>query len=605
MCGIVGIIGKYKLNLIVQCLKELQNRGYDSAGLSTINNNEYITFKEINKESIDNLDIITKNYKEDFYNSISHTRWATHGGITTNNCHPHISNNGKINLVHNGIIENYKELKELLIENNYIFYSDTDSEVIVNLIEYYYKQDNNNNKNIESFKIAIEKTINKLSGTWALLIQHLDFSDMIFALKKGSPLIIGKSNNNNINVHIITSEVSGFNNLISEYHELETDKIYIIKNNELDSEIESDSKPVIESQKEIVIEYNIKIKKNTSVNLGNFKHWTLKEIYDQSNLIDKITNNGSRIRNNNIYFGGLEKYKDKILNSDNLLLFGCGTSYNSCLYAKYYIQKLTNYKNILCYDACNFNINDIPKMSKNCCIFVSQSGETKDLFSVLTTIKNQNLSNINIGIINVVDSLIARTVDCGIYLNMNKEVSVASTKIFTAQSLILILLGVYLSNDDLLKINYINDIKNLDKLIKDEIENSNIDDNTLDNLSNYNNGFIIAEEELYPIALETALKFKEMAYFHIEALTNNSLKHGPLTLVSENKFINILLGYNESTKQEILARKGNIINIHNSNNNLFKSILLIIKLQKYCYYLAIKKGINPDFPRNLAKVVTV
>ena len=600
MCGIVGIIGNFKPKLTIECLKQLQNRGYDSAGISILEQNSGLTtFKEINKESINVLLYKTQNLKKDYYNCISHTRWATHGGITQDNCHPHLSNDCKINLVHNGIIENYQEVKDLLIKNGFTFYSDTDSEVIVNLIEYNYGNSNNNNNNslLDNFKLSIEKSINYLNGTWALLIQHTEIPDTIFAIKRGSPLVMGINNN----LKIITSEISGFNNLLFEYSELESDKLYIISNNN-----------------NIQLSFNLKINKCNNENIGSFEHWTLKEINDQKRLISNITNNGSRIKENRVIFGGLEKYKNLMQNCDNLLLFGCGTSYNSCLYAKHYIQNITHFKNILCFDACNFNFDSIPKNSKNCCLFVSQSGETKDLFEILNNIKKERKSEINIGIINVVDSLIARTVDCGIYLNMNKEVSVASTKIFTAQCLTLILFGIYLCENQITCNNYINNIRNLEKLIIDEVD-SEINNDNLDKLFKSNNGFIIGDSELYPIALEASLKFKEITYLHIEALTSKSLKHGPLALVSENNFINILLLDNPSScKQEILARDGKIIEIGNASNasnasnannnnykNLFSSLLYNIKLEKICYYLSIKKGINPDFPRNLAKVVTV
>ena len=475
------------------------------------------------------------------------------------------------------------------------FYSDTDSEVIVNLIEYNYEiiqkeniENENKNNKLQILKESIEKSINYLNGTWALLIQHTELPNNIFAIKRGSPLVIGHNNN----VKIITSEISAFNNLLFEYSELESDKLYVIDNSN-----------------SLQLSFNLKINKCNNENIGIFDHWMIKEINDQKKLISNITNNGSRIKENRVIFGGLQQNKKIINNCDNLLLFGCGTSYNSCLYAKHYIQNITHFKNILCFDACNFNLDSIPKNSKNCCLFVSQSGETKDLFEILNNIKKENLSEINIGIINVVDSLIARTVDCGIYLNMNKEVSVASTKIFTAQCLTLILFGVYLCENKITCDNYINNIRNLEKQIINEIDDE-IDNSNLDKLFESNNGFIIADSELYPIALEASLKLKEVTYLHIEALTTKSLKHGPLALVSENNFINILLLDNNSgssCKQEILARDGKIIEISNNNNtnNVFSSLLYIIKLQKICYYLSIKKGINPDFPRNLAKVVTV
>ncbi len=599
MCGIIAILGEYNLFTIIECLKKLQNRGYDSAGLSYINKNNYVIKKELFYESINNLLNYTK-FKKDyqFFNCISHTRWATHGCITMNNCHPHLSNNEKICLVHNGIIENYLELKQFLIKNDYVFYSDTDTEIIVNLIEYYLnklKQSNHSYNNEECIQLSIYNALNNCIGTWGLVIQFIEEPNKLYAIKKGSPLLLGK----NEKLSIITSEVSGFNNLIKNYHELETDYLYII-DNKYNKICKNDKNNFLHN---FTIDYSLEQKIITDYSLENFKHYTIKEIHDQVNIIKKITNNGSRIKNNKIIFGGLINYKEKIMNCDNIILFGCGTSYHACLYSIYHFKKLCNFKNVIAIDACNFEEYLIPK-GTNCYFYISQSGETKDLYNVLKIItENDNLNGINIGIINIVDSLIARSVDCGVYLNIGKEISVASTKVFLAQSLILVLISIFLTNDNNIAINnliqnYINDIRNLEKLIEIEL-NKEI------SIESFNNGFILAKGTLFPIAMEASLKFKEITYSHIEPLSINSLKHGPLALVSEDNFVNIILGNHESAKQEILARNGKIINIEINYKNRFNDLLYIIHLQRYNYLLSLNKGINPDFPRNLAKVVTV
>jgi glucosamine--fructose-6-phosphate aminotransferase (isomerizing) len=568
MCGIVGIIGHYNLNLLPKCLKQLQNRGYDSAGIGVINDsNKLGNLKFINKKSIDELDKLTKNLIDTENNGIAHTRWATHGGITIQNCHPHHSMNEKFNLVHNGIIENYEEMYKFLISKNFTFSSDTDTEVIVNLIQYYHDLENN-------IEIAISKSLSILSGTWALLIQCVDNPDIIYAIKKGSPLLVGKTNN----FTIVTSEVSGFNNMITNYHELKPEKLYKITKNTSD------------------ICFNLTFNSTDDVSLGKFKHWTLKEIYDQQNIITKITNNWSRIKNDKVLFGGLQNYQKKILSADNLIILGCGTSYNASLYARKHLCKLTNFKNVIVIDASNFDSSLIPKKSKNVGIFVSQSGETKDLFQCFDYIRQNTL--LTIGVINVVDSLIARTVDCGIYLNIGKEMSVASTKVFLAQSLVLSMLAIYLSKNSNLTSTYISDIKNLQSLINSELDKE-IDVEVFDN------GFILSNTNLFPIALEASLKFKEITYSHIEPMCVNSLKHGPLALVSGKNFVNIVLGNEKTCIQEIEARNGKVINIIKDNYNIFSDLIYIIYLQKYNYYLSIEKNINPDFPRNLAKVVTV
>ena len=565
MCGITAILGNFEYSLIINSLKQLQNRGYDSAGLSILDKNKYIFHKEINKESIDLLkEKYLDNHK--FNNIIAHTRWATHGVISKNNCHPHISNNLEISLVHNGIIENYLELKNFLVNKNYIFTSETDTEVIVNLIEYY-------NINSNSFDDAINNALCKCNGTWGLVIQYIKEPDILYVVKKGSPLLIGKTEK----YSIITSEISGFNNLINNYHELDSNKLYKINNNYNN-----------------LINYNLCIKSIELNSKDNYEHYMIKEINQQKNIIQNITCNGSRIKNNNIIFGGIDKYKNKILECDNLVLLGCGTSYHSCLYSMYHIKKMCKFKHIVAIDACNYEEYLIPN-GKNCYVFVSQSGETKDLYKILEGKKK----DITIGIINVVDSLIARNVTCGIYLNIGKETSVASTKAFLGQSLVLVLLGLSLMNNNkILLDNYLCDLRKLEEIIEIELNKEII-------IEKINNGFILANSTLLPIAMEAALKFKEITYSHIEALSTNSLKHGPLALVTDDNFINIILGDNESVKQEILARDGKIINIILNYENLFNDLLYIIHLQRYNYILSIEKGIDPDYPRNLAKVVTV
>mgnify|MGYP001010777420 CR=1 FL=1 len=562
MCGISAILGDYNYSLIIESLLHLQNRGYDSAGIGILDTNFY-NFKELGIDSIKNLDEnkALKNLRCN--NVISHTRWATHGGISENNCHPHISNYTLFNLVHNGIIENYLDLKEFLIKNNYKFYSETDSEVIVNLIEHFFINCNNINE-------AIEKAMTMCSGTWGLVIQYIKEPDTLYCIRYGSPLIIGK----NEKFTMITSELSGFSNQITNYTYLEPNKLYIINN-----------------KNEMNFEY--KLKRDVETELGNYAHWNLKEIYDQKDIVQRITCNGARIKNNQIKFGGLTEYREQLLSSDNIILVGCGTSYNACLFSKSFFYKLCHFKNTIVIDACNYSESSIPKNSKNVFIFVSQSGETKDLYSVMNKV-----SGLKIGLINVVESLIAREVDCGVYMCMGIEKSVASTKVFTAEILLLILIAMYCSNDKILVNRYLNDLRKLELLIQKEL-------NTLMDIDIINNGFILGNDNLYPISLEAALKFKEITYSHMEALSCNSLKHGPLALVSDSDFTCIVLGDQETVFQEILARKGNILNIKKESNNLFSDILYIIHLQKYIYSLSLIKGINPDFPRNLAKVVTV
>ena len=323
MCGISAILCEHKCDssLIIQSLECLKNRGYDSAGIGLINNNNFYNFKNLGVDSIQKLNsnLIETN------NIIGHTRWATHGGITDNNCHPHISNHVLFNLVHNGIIENYCSLKQFLINKGFIFYSETDSEVIVNLIQYYFIELNKVEK-------AIIKAIEHCEGTWGLVIQYIKEPDTLYCIRNGSPLIIGS----NEKFTMITSELSGFNNYINNYTYLESNKLHIIKHGEFS-------------------DLDYKLQKSVTTELGDFKHWNLKEIHDQSNIVKKITCNGARIKNNNIKFGGLTEYREKILSSDNIILVGCGTSYNACLFSQSFWANFCNFKNTIVIDACNYS----------------------------------------------------------------------------------------------------------------------------------------------------------------------------------------------------------------------------------------------------------
>ena len=591
------MLGESKLKLIIDCLYNLQNRGYDSAGISIIEKEkEQIIFykklfqnsiKEL-EEIIDSLEISSPTTTNKFYNILAHTRWATHGGIKIENCHPHSSNNEKIILVHNGIIENYVELKKFLIKKNFKFYSETDSEIIVNLIEYYNNLIVDEQSEEEKFEQSINKALNDCSGTWGLVIQNKMIKDKLFCVRNGSPLLIGKSEK----YIIITSEINGFNNNILTYHELLNNKLYTVSSNNVKH---INFEKIIDNPSEI----------NRS-SKNEFEHWMLKEIYDQKDIVKKITNNYARIKNDKIKFGGLFEYREQILYMENIILVGCGTSYNACLFSKKYFYNHTNYKNIICIDACNFNKYDIPKTKKNLFVFVSQSGETKDLFDVLNEV-----NGLKIGIINVVDSLIARHVDCGIYMNIGEEKSVASTKVFLAECLLLILLSLWISNDEIIIKRYLNDLKNFQNLIINEIDNFNTSytDETIKYLidNGINGGFVIGDKDLYSICLEIALKIKEVTYLHYETLTPKSLKHGPLVLVTKEKFCNIILGHseNDNVVNEILSRHGKIILNNFNEDNVLSNLLYIVRFQFIAYKISIIFNINPDFPRNLAKVVTV
>tara|TARA_B100000886_G_scaffold277824_1_gene201808 strand:+ start:6831 stop:8669 length:1839 start_codon:yes stop_codon:yes gene_type:complete len=611
MCGIIGILSKKNINIfeyILDSLVQLQNRGYDSSGICLIENNEFIIHKYASTIETDCIDKLKNNNL--LYNnaniSIGHNRWATHGPKNDINAHPHISNNKNIVIVHNGIIENYKKLKEFLVNKNFKFYSDTDTEVIANLLEF-------NSLNNNNFKEVIKKTIDNLNGTYGLLILNKAENNKIYCVRNGSPLLLGY----NEEYAMITSEQSGFCNKLNSYISLQNDDICYVE--------------LIDN--EIKINYNCTYNLN-NVNLINFdetpepyEHWTIKEIYEQPQKIMNSINNGGRILNKKLVkLGGCNDNIDVLKNIDNIILLGCGTSYHSCMYGKYFMKKLCNFNLIQIHDGADFELDDVPKKGNSLMIFISQSGETKDLHRCIEIAKNNNI--FTLGIINVVDSLIAREVDCGIYCNAGREMGVASTKAFTTQVVCLSLLSCWFSQihdiNEHVRIQVIKDLKNLSidfqnclNIVHNQINN------VLHILDNSNNLFILGKNTDESIAREGSLKIKEISYIHSEAYSSSSLKHGPFALLDENMPV-ILLNNNYlyETKvinayEEVLSRKSPVIFITNNksikypntiyipNNKSFSSLLGIIPLQLIAYYSSIKRNINPDKPKNLAKVVTV
>jgi len=614
MCGIYGILSKEInaniIQFILDGLMQLQNRGYDSAGIYCINqNNEYLFKKYASDDSLDALDRLNKmNLENKNYTvGIGHNRWATHGAKTDINAHPHQSNNEEFIIVHNGIIENFQALKDGLISKGYTFYSQTDTEVIANLLEENYKE------TLDTIQ-AIKKTIEMLSGTYGLVIIHKQQPSKLYCVRNGSPLLIG----HNDDYCIITSEQSGFCKKVNTYITLSNDDVCEIS---------------IDAKSRIKIDYKIKSpsKKITLDNVeltpSPYEHWTLKEIYEQPQKILNSINLGGRILSNNmVKLGGLDLNRDKLKNIEHIILLGCGTSYYSCMYGKSFFKKLGNFNTIQLYDGADFDENDIPVKGETLIIFVSQSGETKDLHRCINIAKNKNI--ITMGVINVVDSLIAREVDFGIYCNAGREMGVASTKAFTTQVICLCLCALWFSQDrninKHIRTHIIRDLQNLSADFTKclDVAYSSVD-SAVNILSKYNNLFILGKNNDEAIAHEGALKIKEIAYIHSEGFSSSALKHGPFALLGPDMPL-ILLNNNVEYEpkvlncyEEVASRKSPIIFITNNThmqkentiyipyNESFSSLLSIIPFQLIAYKISVLRGINPDKPKNLAKVVTV
>jgi glucosamine--fructose-6-phosphate aminotransferase (isomerizing) len=617
MCGIFGIIKTLKnqdiYKIIINGLIQLQNRGYDSSGICTLNNNKFEIHKYAStneQSSIDKLlSLNLSNLENDnIYLGIGHNRWATHGGKTDTNAHPHLSNDKKFVLVHNGIIENYQELKSFLIKNNYEFYSQTDTEVIVNLISYHYNI-------LKDTFTAIQKSIEQLQGTYGIIVMNNLESEKMYAVRNGSPLLVGITDE----YAIITSEQSGFCNNVNNYITLNNDDICILTKNSIKIDIKTSNQYI--HKKVNILNYDLTPEP--------YNHWTIKEINEQPNTIFNTINRGGRIKNNcEVKLGGLESKIDLLKNVQNIIILGCGTSYHAGLYGAYYLKTLCNFNCVQVIDGAELNEYDIPKSGKTAFILISQSGETKDLHRCIEIAQKNNI--ITIGIINVVDSLIAREVDCGIYCNAGREMGVASTKAFTSQVICLSMLSIWFA-----QINNINEIKRT-QMIKDLHNLSNDFKNVIDmtndkiknislKMNNYTNLFLLGKGTDEFIAKEGSLKIKEISYIHSEGYSASSLKHGPFALLDE-KFPTIIINCHDEHRAKVLncfeevhSRNSPIIMITNNNldlkkecsiikitkNHSYGSLLSIIPLQLLAYYLSINRGINPDIPKNLAKVVTV
>ena len=622
MCGIVAILGKENFQEpIIQGLTLLKSRGYDSCGVCYVEKGELKTIKYASINTHNSLEILEKEIEKSSPQSkiaIAHTRWATHGNVSDKNAHPHSDNKNRISVVHNGIIETSQELKKELKNLGYIFNSQTDTEVISVMVGYNLDQG-------FSMEIAIENTLQRLSGTWALVFIHRDYPNKIWLTRNGSPLLLGMDDE----YIMIASEQIAFGNYIKKYIVLDNHDILEISKGD-DNKIQY-SKSIHRYTMNNKVHSEIEL---SPINLG-YPHWMLKEISEQSESIIRAISNGGRIESNIcVKLGGLDSNSQRLMDLNHIILLGCGTSYHSGLWSLDIFKTLDIFDTVSIYDGSEFNIKDIPKKGKTGVILITQSGETKDLHRCIQIAKDFDL--ITIGVVNVVDSMIARETECGVYLNAGREVAVASTKSFTNQCIVLSMIAVWFSQKRGTSIEkrkkIIMDLRNLsfqmERLINLCIEPGSIIQKIMKNIGEEQSMFLLGKGQTHAIALESSLKIKEISYIHAEGYSSSSLKHGPLALIKPRLPI-VLLNIDDEYKdknmncyQEIKARNAYIIHITNcvedkenddensisliiERNYTFGGLLANVAMQILSYYLSLKKGNNPDFPRNLAKVVTV
>lgn len=583
--------------LVIKALKQLQNRGYDSAGIASLNNGSFTVRKWASKnasaiEKLENQLDVFENHEL----VIGHTRWATHGECIDANSHPHLDMLGEFCIVHNGIIENYEDLKNGLL-SGFTFKSTTDSEVVANLLLY------TKHKNpTASIGDIICSACDKLLGTYALIILHCDTPDVMFCIKRGSPMLICKS----LGMTIVASEISGLLNG-SNYISINNNDLCTIRKEKIKTSSFYSSMAFIPMLMGTPDPYN---------------HWMEKEIMLQGTTFKSAINNGARISNGKVKLGGLDANVEKLGKIRHIILLGCGTSFNACAVARSRFVELCVFDSVSVYDASDFDSSRFIGGGINGVILVSQSGETMDLHKCLEIIGD---NVVTLGVVNVVDSMIARDVACGVHMNAGREVAVASTKVFLSEVVILTLIAMWFSqlhdvHEDIREL-YIEDLDCMEHKINECINNLHKIE-PLIKIIDRRSIFLLGMGKGYPIAAEGSLKIKEVSRIHSEAYTATTLKHGPFALIDKG-FPIILVDPKcgcprrmENTYHEVTTRGAVTITITDMDlqrPNIFKlphtkvfgDLLAIIPLQYLAYKLSIREKLNPDYPCNLAKVVTV
>lgn len=610
MCGIIAYLGNTDgTESILLGLSLLQNRGYDSVGLSSIINSQLQTIKMASTTTYDAMNLLTNQVHQlqlERTILIAHTRWATHGGKTDVNAHPHHDTLDRIAVVHNGIIENYTTLKKELVEKGYTFRSQTDTEVISILVGTYLDQGC-------SMEESIRNTISRLQGSWALLFLHKDFPEQLWLTRNGSPLLLGIENE----ICMVASEAIAFGTSIRNYMVVENHDIVSVKRNGTTFELS----PLVQHYSRRVREIN-----KLSVSPQGYPHWMIQEIMEQPESIMRAINYGGRIKDDtSVKLGGLESCVEKLQGVEHIVLVGCGTSYHAALWSRSLFTSLEMMHTVSVYDGAEFSIHDIPRHGKTVMIVLSQSGETKDVYRCLQIAYEHQM--ISIGVVNVVDSIIARETDCGVYVNAGREVAVASTKSFTSQCIILSLIAIWFSQQHNTCIEkrrrIISDLRSLSYHVHSVLQQRLLIKEITESLTKATSIFILGKGSDEAIAKEGSLKIKEIVYVHAEGYSSSALKHGPLALLEESVPVLLLdtkLEFHDkiiNAYHEVHARHSRVIMITNKEelnypdmiripkNDTFGGVLANIVIQLLGYEWSIHKGYSPDFPRNLAKVVTV
>lgn len=611
MCGIVAYIGTQQAYpIIIEGLQRLEYRGYDSAGISILNG-QIKTVKK--KGKVSKLEAAAKDKDVTGFIGIGHTRWATHGKPDDLNAHPHLSGNERLALIHNGIIENYSTLKKALLEIGHTFKSETDTEVLVHLIEEYQRREN------LSLSEAVRRALEKAIGAYAIVVMDKENPDVIVGARKSSPLVLGLGNDE----YFLASDASP----IIKY----TNKVVYLNDEEIVTIHKNGNYEIINLKNEVqqpkVQEIDLKLEE---LEKEGYDHFMLKEIFQQPTTIGESMRGRINAHDGWVMVGGMQQFINRIINAKRIIFAACGTSWHSALVAEYLIEELARipveveYASELRYRNPIINEDDVV-------IAISQSGETADTLAALELAKEKGA--LIYGLVNVVGSSISRITHCGSYTHAGPEIGVASTKAFTSQLTVLTLMALNLGHKrGTISEDYFRQLSYAMESIPQKVEKVLLQDEKIkyiaSEIKDVSNALYLGRGYNFPVALEGALKLKEISYIHAEGYPAAEMKHGPIALIDENMPV-VIIATNKSAYdkvasniQEVKARKAIVISIVTEGDVKIKEMsdycieipeteepltpmLSVIPLQLLAYHIAVMRGCDVDQPRNLAKSVTV
>jgi glucosamine--fructose-6-phosphate aminotransferase (isomerizing) len=607
MCGIVGYIGKRSgAPIVLSGLEALEYRGYDSAGVAAVGKHGGQVIKRVGR--VEGLKAAVEQQDLEAPLVIGHTRWATHGSPTMSNAHPHCNQDRTIFVVHNGIIENYVELKEKLQSTGYVFASETDTEVIPHLIDYYCQK-------LNSFEAAFRAALNDLRGAYAIAAISTNEPETLLAARLSSPLVIGVGKDE----HILASDPTALMEHTKKVVYLDDYDVATIRKSKLtlhNLKQDKPTKPQIE-----LLDYD-----SEQARLGDFPHFMLKEIYEAPATIRSATLGRALASQGIVKLGGLEAVEQQLKYIDRLVIVACGTSYYAGLVGEYLIEELAGIP-VEVQLASEFKYRDEPFSRSTALLVISQSGETADTIAALKKVEGYGV--LRLGIVNAVGSTIARMTDAGVYCHAGPEQAVASTKAFIAQVAVLSLIALHLSNGRTKAYKpLLRELEDLPAKAQAVLDSAKDIQQIAEKYKDYRDFLFIGRHLTYPCALEGALKLKEVSYIHAEGYAAGEMKHGPLAMIDKNfptfalATDSPLLEKTYSNIEEIRARSGPVVAIATKGNKALTKladdimyipetleqtapILTAIVMQLFAYYIAVAHDLDVDRPRNLAKSVTV